>query len=65
MLAGTYFVSITEISSSNPQVGNGALLIVKKYFLGKTENKWLYLFDSHRIDKNDNISAATTAADIY
>ena len=57
MLAGTYFVSITEISSSNPQVGNGAL--------GKTENKWLYLFDSHRIDKNDNISAATTAADIY
>lgn len=55
---------ITDIKNSVQEAGTGALLIVSNYILGLIwrNDSTIYLFDSHFIDENENLSSSGIAA---
>ena len=60
----SYWLSIIEIKNGVQQIGTSVLLIVSNYILGLIwrNDSTIYLFDSHFIDENENLSSSGIAA---
>ena len=60
----SYWLSIIEIKNGVQQIGTSVLLIVSNYILGLIwrNDLTIYLFDSHFIDENGNLSSSGIAA---